>query len=198
MEVPDLNQVLKIRIARIIQNAIKETMREDISTSKNKKYIAKIIKQEIVDKSILAEDIISGLILMQMDESQDVDIIYDTIDMKKRNDNKKNTRFFINLGKNHGLRTNELKFLLQEMTGIKRDNFKNLDVHEDFSFFEADSRYINTISKAFEREKYQSKRIIVEVAKEKPTHKHAINKKNKENNTRSKKLVNKKTNKKRR
>ena len=96
LEIPELSKVLKIRISRIIQNAIDETMNDSIETAKLKKMISKTVANEIIDKSILAEDIISGLILMQMEDTQDVDIIDETLSKSSKGDN---SRLFINLGK---------------------------------------------------------------------------------------------------
>ena len=42
MEIPDLKQVLKVRIQRIINNAINETMENSIAVNQNKKLINKI------------------------------------------------------------------------------------------------------------------------------------------------------------
>ena len=172
MEAPDLKQVLKVRISRIMQNAINETMKDDVNTARNKKYISKIVKEEIIDKSILAEDIISGLILMQMEDSEDIDVIKDTIESKSKG-KQGNVRFFINLGKMYKINSSILLQLITKIACIKKDAIKKIEVHDDFSFFEADKIYMDRILKAFAREKFQNKRVIVEVAKEKPTHKHS-------------------------
>ena len=178
MEVPSLNAVLKVRVKRIIDLAIDETMKDDISTSKAKKIITKTIKDAIIDKSILAEDVISGLILMQMDKSEEIDIISDTIESKVKSKASK-VRFFINLGKTHGIKASELKLLITSIALIKKDAIKEIEVHDDFSFFEVAKDYTNKVLKAFERQKFQNKRVIVEVAKEKPKHKHNKKKKGK-------------------
>ena len=178
MEVPSLNAVLKVRVKRIIDLAIDETMKDDISTSKAKKIITKTIKDAIIDKSILAEDVISGLILMQMDKSEEIDIISDTIESKVKS-NASKVRFFINLGKAHGIKASELKLLITSIASIKKDAIKEIEVHDDFSFFEVAKDYTNKVLKAFERQKFQNKRVIVEVAKEKPKHKHNKKKKGK-------------------
>lgn len=176
MEVPSLNAVLKVRVKRIIDLAIDETMKDDISTSKAKKIITKTIKDAIVDKSILAEDVISGLILMQIDKSEEIDIISDTIESKVKTKASK-VRFFINLGKAYGIKASELKLLITSIASLKRDAIKEIEVHDDFSFFEASKEFANKILKAFERQKFQNKRVIVEAAKEKPKHKHSNKKK---------------------
>ena len=175
LEVPSLNAVLKVRIRRIIDQAVNETMKDDISTSKSKKIITKTIKDVIIDKSILAEDVISGLILMQMDESQEIDLINDSIESKVKSKGNK-VRFFINLGKSHGIKASELKILITSIANLKKDAIKEVEVHDDFSFFETSIDYTKKILKAFERQKFQNKRVIVEVAKKKPTHKHSKNK----------------------
>lgn len=165
MEIPDLKQVLKIRIQRIINNAINETMENSISVNQNKKLINKIVGQEIIDKSIQAEDIISGLILMQLEQATEVDEIIES--PKGNSKSKANARIFINLGKSHKVKSNDLKELVSMMADIKREKVKNIDCHDDFSFFEVPNEYLGQVLEAFANEKYKNKRIIVEEAKAK-------------------------------
>ncbi len=166
LEVPELSKVLKVRISRIIQNAIDETMNDSIETAKLKKMISKTVANEIIDKSILAEDIISGLILMQMEDTQDVDIIDETLSKSSKGDN---SRLFINLGKTHGLEKRELKILICKLANIDDEDIKTLEMHDDFSFFEVNKKYLNQVLDGFVREKYEGKRVVVEEAKAKPS-----------------------------
>lgn len=174
MEIPDLKQVLKIRIQRIINNAINETMENTIAVNQNKKLINKIVSQEIIDKSIQAEDIIGGLILMQLEQATEVDEIIES--PKGVSKSASNARVFINLGKSHKVRSNDLKELVSMMADIKREKVKNIDCHDDFSFFEVPKEYLGQVLAAFANEKYKNKRIIVEEAKAKESKKSSSKK----------------------
>ena len=140
-------------------------MENSISVNQNKKLINKIVGQEIIDKSIQAEDIISGLILMQLEQATEVDEIIES--PKGNSKSKSNSRIFINLGKSHKVRSNDLKELVSMMADIKREKVKNIDCHDDFSFFEVPNEYLGQVLEAFANEKYKNKRIIVEEAKAK-------------------------------
>ena len=98
-------------------------------------------------------------------------VINDSIESKVKAKGNK-VRFFINLGKSHGIKASELKVLITSIANLKKDAIKEIEVHDDFSFFETSVDYTKKILKAFERQKFQNKRVIVEVAKEKPKHKH--------------------------
>ncbi len=193
MEIPDLKQVLKVRIERIINNAINETMQNSISINQNKKMINKIVGQSIIDKSIQAEDIISGLILMQLEQANEVDEIIES--PKGSSKSASNARIFINLGKSHKVRSNDLKELISMMADIKREKVKNIDCHDDFSFFEVPKEYLEQVLKAFTNEKYKNKRIIVEEAKAKgsKSSKKTSNNKRSKGNSKNSSSKNKKT-----
>lgn len=185
MEIPDLKKVLKVRIQRIINNAITETMDNSISANQNKKLINKIVSQEIIDKSIQAEDIISGLILMQLEKSSEVDEIIES--PKGISKSSLNARVFINLGKSHKIKSNDLKELISMMADIKREKVKNIDCHDDFSFFEVPNEFLEQVLKAFANEKYKNKRIIVEEAKAKGSSKKTSSLKGKKKTEKSNK-----------
>ena len=156
LSIPDLSLTLKKRSRDIIEKALKN------NNSEYKNVVETVVKKELALSSLNPIDIISGLIMLQMDMGEDVEKVMPKVVKKKGN-----VRLFINLGKTHGLNRSDLVNIIDSFSKIKKNDIKTMEVHDDFSFFEVDSVNLDKVINAFVREKYNNKRIIVEVAKEK-------------------------------
>ncbi len=77
------------------------------------------------------------------------------------------TRFFINLGRKDELKPNNLMGLINEFTGIKDIEIGKIELLKNFSFFEVDSDFANTVLKAFNGKEYRGRKISVEEAESK-------------------------------
>lgn len=74
------------------------------------------------------------------------------------------TRFFINLGRTDDLRPNSLMGLINEFTGINDIEIGKIELLKNFSFFEVDSDFADTILKAFKDKSYKKRKIVLETA----------------------------------
>ncbi|NMB81836.1 MAG: DEAD/DEAH box helicase [Ignavibacteria bacterium] len=74
------------------------------------------------------------------------------------------TRFFINLGRTDDLRPNSLMGLINEFTGINDIEIGKIELLKNFSFFEIDSNFAETVLKAFKDKSYKKRKIVLEAA----------------------------------
>ncbi len=77
------------------------------------------------------------------------------------------TRFFINVGKMDNIKVVNLIGMILDYTGIKNMEIGRIELLDTFSFFEADSRYVDEILKAFTNQKMKGRKINVEIAENK-------------------------------
>lgn len=164
LEIPDLNSVIKSRINRIVLGAELEAKNQE-----NSKYF-KLVKNAIIElasKNVSAEEIIAGLILLQMNINNDNEIVLQSnnIELARTNSSGKKdiTRFFINLGRKDKLKVFNLTDYIVSKTGLPNKVIDKVDLHEEFSFFEVPKKYENLIIQTFNRkDKKFNKKVIVE------------------------------------
>ena len=188
MDIPGLNKVLRVRINRVINKATSLDVDVD---SKNYRMVNDEIYNNIVSKELNPYDVINGLILMQLNELKEIENVKEARDrtVTKSGD----IRVFINLGKNDGFTLKDLLGLISKVSGVRRDDINNMELHDDFSFFEVTKKKIDALLYTFSKVKLGKKRVVVEEAKTRP-----IDKKSKSKKTSSKttsKTTSKKTNK---
>ncbi len=89
------------------------------------------------------------------------------------------TRFFINLGKLDDLKPKELMGLISDFTGIRDIEIGEIKILKTFSFFEADSKFKESILKSFANKEYRKRKITLEVSqskeKDRSWHNHSRN-----------------------
>lgn len=166
IKVPSLDNVIKSRVERIIKGAKQETTKN----IKNKYF--KAIRNAIYElacEDISAEEIITGLILQQMNIDNDEEVIEVTNVLEKTvNSRKKDViRFFINIGKKDKIKVYNLTDMIVNRTRLSNADINNVDIHDEFSFFEVPRIYENEIYSAFNRKEKNGRKIIVEESRPK-------------------------------
>lgn len=160
--IPSLDSVIKSRVERIIKGAQTEA-----NQNINNKYF-KIIRNAIYElacQDVSAEEIITGLILQQMNIEQDEEVVeVKNVLEKTVNSRKKDViRFFINIGKKDKIKLYNLTDMIVKKTRLTNADVNNVEIHDEFSFFEVPRIYENEIYAAFNRkDKSFNKKIIVE------------------------------------
>lgn len=161
IQVPNLDLVIKSRVERIIKGAKAETTKNI-----NNKYFKAIRKAiyELACEDISAEEIITGLILQQMNIEQDEEVVEVKNALEKTvNSRKKDIiRFFINIGKKDKIKVYNLTDMIVKRTRLSNADINNVDIHDEFSFFEVPRIYENEIYSAFNRKEKNGRKIIVE------------------------------------
>ncbi|HOI29018.1 MAG TPA: DEAD/DEAH box helicase [Melioribacteraceae bacterium] len=76
-------------------------------------------------------------------------------------------RFFINLGRTDDLKPNTLMGLINEFTGIDNIEIGKIELLKNFSFFEVDSDFAQTVLNAFKDKSYKKRAIVLEPASSK-------------------------------
>ncbi len=99
----------------------------------------------------------SGDINVQKDESR-------KSDKKKKND-RKLSRFFINIGSKDKLKAPNLIGLINELTDSNNIEIGKIEILKSFSFFEADKNYESIIIDTMNNVKYGGSKLVVELSK---------------------------------
>jgi ATP-dependent RNA helicase DeaD len=77
------------------------------------------------------------------------------------------TRFFINLGRTDKLKPATLIGMINDFTNIRNIEIGEIEILNNFSFFETDSDYAETVLQSFLNKKYKNRQVAVEVAAQK-------------------------------
>lgn len=166
IQIPSLDHVIKSRVERIIKGAKTETTKNI-----NNKYFKAIRKAiyELASEDISAEEIITGLILQQMNIDQDEEVVEVKNALEKTNSSKKKDiiRFFINIGKKDKIKVYNLTDMIVKRTRLSNADINNVDIHDEFSFFEVPRAYENEIYAAFNRKEKNGRKIVVEESRPK-------------------------------
>ena len=88
------------------------------------------------------------------------------------------TRFFINLGKSDQLKPASLIGMINDFTGNRDIDVGQIEILNNFSFFETDSTWSEHILNSFQRKKLKNRPIILERADLKSERKKSSNRKN--------------------
>ncbi len=92
------------------------------------------------------------------------------------------TRFFINLGNTDNLQPQKLMGLINEYTGANNIDVGDIEILKNFSFFETDKNYTDTILDAFTEKSYNGREISVEIATKKRSGSKSNKRENRESN----------------
>ncbi len=153
MDIPSLDKVMKVRVERVLKQALE---------AKNNKY------QEIIDKTLvkMAEDnidpsqLITGLVMLQLNVGSEEEIREDS-------GRKSNTsRIFFGMGRKDNIKVFDLAEMIISRTSLTNADINKIDLHENFSFFEIPSKFVDELVFAFAGN-VNGRRVIVEEAKAK-------------------------------
>ena len=87
---------------------------------------------------------------------------------RKGSSDVKFTRFFINLGTIDKITPPELIGLVNDLTEKKFITIGKIDIKNNFSFFEADSKYKDDILSSIEDAYFEDRKIVIELSNERP------------------------------
>lgn len=167
MDVPTLDKVMKVRIERILKQAI------DSSNQKNKyQSIVQKSLENLDSEQISKDDIINGLLMLQlnnMENTKEIEVVKDEIEERKRHrgGSKDDTRMFITLGKKDNIRIYNLTDMIVDSTSLTNKEINKIELHDSFSFFEIPSKKVDDLLRAFKSAKYKGRRVNIEVANKK-------------------------------
>ncbi len=83
---------------------------------------------------------------------------------KSRESNFAFTRYFINIGFRDGLRPNTLMGIINEFTGTPDIEIGKIEILKNFSFFEIDSNYADTVFNSFNGKEYRGRELNLEIS----------------------------------
>ena len=97
------------------------------------------------------------------------------IQTNRDNSNRKNkksqgsftfSRFFINIGRENGLNAGELLNIFNKNSSIRSLEVGKIEIFNQFSFFDIDSKHKDDFIKSFDKIKFNGKKVSIEVARE--------------------------------
>ncbi len=162
MMIPSLEKVMKVRVKKIMLEAI-TSLENDNNLINN--YINKeMSKIDGVDK----DQLIKGLIALQLlnkNQNQEVEEVKEEIEDRKKKRSKKVARIFANVGKKDNFKVYTLTDLLTKKTDMTNAEIDNVEIHDNFSFFEIPEDFVKDLTNS--PIDYKGRKITFEVAKAK-------------------------------
>ncbi len=158
MMIPSMEKVMKVRVKKIIKEAL-DTLEQENNLANQ--YIAKEMnKIDFVDK----DQLIKGLISLQLSNNDNEDIdLKEEIEERKQKRNREQARIFVNIGKKDKIKVYNLTDFLSKKTNMTNADIDNVEIHDNFSFFDVPLEYAKDLIK--HPLDYKGKRMIFEMAK---------------------------------
>ncbi len=100
-----------------------------------------------------------------------------------RLDSSEYSRFFINLGKRDNIKPVNIIGMVNDFTGIRDINIGEIEILNNFSFFETDRKYEDDVLKSFRNKERNGREINVEVSEKKKSSKRKKDKSKKKKQT---------------
>jgi len=151
MEIPSIDKVMTVRVHNLLNKAL------EVDTTNSINVIKKEINN-IISKDVDVIKLLSGLISLQLNLEQDANI-----EMSSK-ENKKTSRVFFGMGRKDGVKVYEITDLITKKTKIKNSDIDDVDLHENFTFLNIPSKYLDELIFAFTTP-VNGRKIIVEEAK---------------------------------
>jgi ATP-dependent RNA helicase DeaD len=167
-DIPSLEYISATKIQsyidRLMQVEVNPKQMSAILPTIYKKF-EQLNREEIIQKIVALE---LNTIISQSEQISEPESLHNTRKPNKIKIQRKNfTRFFINLGKSHQLKPATLIGMINDFTKIRGINIGEIEILNNFSFFEADHHYATHIIEAFRDKKLKKRSIIVERAEAK-------------------------------
>ena len=118
----------------------------------------------VIDK----DQLIKGLIALQLlnkNQNQEVEEVKEEIEDRKKKRSKKVARIFANVGKKDNFKVYTLTDLLTKKTDMTNAEIDNVEIHDNFSFFEIPEDFVKDLTNS--PIDYKGRKITFEVAKAK-------------------------------
>lgn len=147
----------------------------EVDTTQIESFLPNIYKKlEWLDREELIKKFVSlefNRFLGYYKNASDLNVPDDRRKSKRRDsgDGDAFTRFFINLGKTDDLNPTQLIGMINDFTNVRNIEIGDIEILKNFSFFEIDSKYADTILKSFKNKKLKHRDINVEVSEKKRT-----------------------------
>ncbi len=174
-KITDLEKKIKIKFERIEVPSLSE-----LKSSRIHHWASLIVNTKVDDKAeeildhlqnqfahLSKEDLLKRLITTQLDhlmvegaETHDLNETGTDQSAAHRGSNGFH-RYFVNMGIIDGLTKGDLIHFLAEISGVDRQNFDNIDMKKNFSFFDMDQKYDSGISNRFKGIEIEGRQIRV-------------------------------------
>ena len=142
----------------------------EVDDSEIDSFLPEIIKKlEWLDREELIKKFVSVEFNRFIDYYKNIPDLSDPSEKfsKDRRSSKGLTRFFLNLGKTDNLKPTSVIGLIKDFGGVKDIEIGAIDILQNFSFFEADSKYQDVLLNGFKNKELKGRKIILEIAAEK-------------------------------
>lgn len=165
-KLPTISDIEEIKIKQFIEE-VKKTIQEERLT----KYIN--IVDNLLNDDFNMLDIAAALLKLSLkDDHEEFEDIDETPYQERFNNNnkpnkyKKNTeRLFINVGKNHRVRPQDIVGAIANEAGIPGRIIGSIDIFDDFTFVDVPKEYVKNIISKMKNAKFKGTKLNIEMAK---------------------------------
>ncbi|MCT4584355.1 MAG: DEAD/DEAH box helicase [Peptostreptococcaceae bacterium] len=161
-----------------------EKLKEEVEIGNFKKQEA--ILESLINNGLTSYEIACALLKMELeiDEKQ-----YNTVSADFDNMKMSGTlaRIFVNIGNNKRIKARDIVGAVAGETGIKGRDINNIDIYDEFSFFEVPAEVAKRVVEVMDKNTIRGKKVSVEIAKstKKPSSKRGQNKSHKSSSRKS-------------
>ncbi|MFA6843324.1 MAG: DEAD/DEAH box helicase [Bacilli bacterium] len=160
MEIPAIDAVLTSRVNKIVDKALE-------TKSDNKKIINDAIYKKIKMEGLVPEEILVGMITGIIDKVEAIQSVNETRSRKSSAHTSGLSRCFMNVGKFLDYSSEKIKTVIAANSKVEEGDVQNIEVHDDFSFFEVKPDLLPGLLDAFSSLRIEDKRVIIEEAQSK-------------------------------
>ena len=182
-EIPKGKDICEVQLMSLIEKIVDSEVNSDIE-----KFIPSIMEKV---SHLNREDLLKQIVSLEF--SRFLSFYNNTKDLSPKNKRKKNnkeraekgySRFFINLGKKHNLKPQNLIGIINDYTRNKEIVIGKIDIMKGFSFFEVPSKHENEILNCLGKFKWNNFKCGAELSKPREEDKKESNKKIKKSDKR--------------
>lgn len=151
-ELPSMEEVYQVKYQKLIKEAESLENNEDCMV-----YVRDMNKEQLMR---FAASLLKVTVAKEIGADFDKQI---KIREDRRNMVSKNaTRVFLTIGKMDGLKKGSLLDFLKEQTGIRKENFQNIEVLEKFTFVDVDNKVLESFMKKIKNKKFKGRTVRAE------------------------------------
>ena len=163
-EIPKGKDICEVQLMSLIEKIVDSEVNSDIE-----KFIPSIMEKV---SHLNREDLLKQIVSLEF--SRFLSFYNNTKDLNPENNRRKNkkeraekgySRFFINLGKKHNLKPQNLIGIINDYTKIKDISIGKIDIMKGFSFFEVPSKHENEILSSLGKFKWNNFKCGAELSK---------------------------------
>lgn len=156
-ELPNTKEIFDSKIAKTMTK-----LKEEIANNKFNDFIEHVRDMNKNDLINFSAALLKIYIEEQIGSDFNKEIVIK--EERKRTRSTNTTRVFLTIGKIDDLKKGTLLDFLKKTTKVDKDNFKNIDIVNKFTFIDVDNKYVDKVMKSVHNTKLNNRTIRIEKA----------------------------------